>query len=156
MEISSPAFKEYGSIPEKFTCDADNINPALDFVGIPEDAQSLVLIMDDPDIPASVKASRGIEVFDHWVVFNIPVSTKAVLQGSEPDGVKGTNSAGELGYIGPCPPDKEHRYFFKIYALDIKLDLPEGSTKAEVEAAMQGHVMTKGELIGRYNKIENR
>jgi len=111
--------------------------------------------MDDPDIPASVKASMGIEVFDHWVVFNIPV-IKIIFEGTEPDGVLGKNSAGELGYKGPCPPDKEHRYFFKVYALDSKLDLPEGSTKAEVEAAMKGHIMANAELIGRYNKIENR
>jgi len=154
MKITSPAFKEDSSIPSKFTCDAENINPALDISGFPEETQSLVLILDDPDIPASVKASMGIDVYDHWVVFNIP-PTKIIFEGQEPEGVQGVNSAGKLGYTGPCPPDKEHRYFFKVYALDTKLDLPEGSTKAEVEAAMKGHVLTKGELIGRYNRKEN-
>jgi len=156
MEITSPAFKEDSSIPDKYTCDGENNNPALDIRDIPDNTVSLVLIMDDPDIPASVKAARGIEVFDHWVVFNIPPTTTTVFEGKVLEGVQGSNSRGITGYIGPCPPDAEHRYFFKVYALDIELSLDEGSTKADVEKAMEDHILAKAELIGRYNKIENR
>lgn len=153
IKILSEAFEDGGNIPPKYTCDGENINPPLEITGIPKSSKSLVLIIDDPDIPDFVKRSRGIEVFDHWVVFNIPPTVGKIEEGAEPKGVKGVNSSGQNKYTGPCPPDREHRYFFKIYALDLKLDLLEGSSKKEVEKAMDGHIIASGELIGRYNKV---
>ena len=152
LTLASTAFEPNGLIPSKYTCDGDNTIPPLSIGGVPENAATLVLIMDDPDIPESVKQSRGIEVFDHWVAFNIPPQTKAINEGEEPDAVLGNNGAGRKGYTGPCPPDREHRYFFKLYALDTTLTLPEGSTKAQVEAAMEGHILARAELIGRYER----
>ena len=153
MELKSDAFDNNGKIPSKYTCDSENVNPHLIISNVPEHTETLVLIMDDPDIPDFVKKERGIDVFDHWVVFNIPSETMEIPEDSEPEGVLGNNGAGKTGYIGPCPPDKEHRYFFKLYALDTELNLPEGSTKKEVEDAMEGHILEKTELIGRYQRV---
>lgn len=149
MELTSPAFKPGGKIPSKFTCDQDNINPELNISGVPPFAASLVLIMDDPDVPPSVRHDR---MWDHWVVFNIPPRTSRIPENSQPKGVPGKNTEGELCYQGPCPPDREHRYFFKLYALDTELALRPGATKAEVEKAMEGHVMAQTELMGTYNR----
>jgi hypothetical protein len=148
MNITSPAFQHNGSIPSLYTCDGKNINPPLIFSDIPEQAKSLVLIMDDPDVPPQA----GVPVWDHWIVFNIPPTVTTVEEGKNPKGVLGKNTSGKLAYGGPCPPDREHRYFFKLYALDTMLSLPAGSTKKEVEEAMKGHVIAKGELIGLYNR----
>ena len=153
MELKSTAFNANGKIPSEHTCDGKNTIPELMVSGVPKGAKSLVLIMDDPDIPESVKQSRGINVFDHWIAFNINPKTSIIEEGKEPEGVLGKNGAGSLGYIGPCPPDREHRYFFKLYAIDTTLDLPEGSTKAEVESAMEGHILEQAELIGRYLRV---
>ncbi len=153
MELKSEAFGSNGRIPPEYTCDGENIIPKLMISGVPKDAKSLVLIMDDPDISESVKQQRGIQVFDHWVAFNISPRISTISKGEEPEGVLGSNGAGSLGYIGPCPPDKEHRYFFKLYALDAILNLHEGATKKEVESAMEGHIMEKAELIGRYERV---
>ncbi len=162
LKITSEAFEDKGIIPPKYTCDGDpltssgqsNINPPLEIEGVPEGAKSLVLIMDDPDIPDFVKESRGIEVFDHWIVFNVSPTIKNIEEGIEPEGVRGVNSSGQNKYTGPCPPDKEHRYFFKVYALDTTLGLSEGSSKKEVEKAMAGHIIASGELMGRYDKAK--
>jgi len=145
MTLTSDTFVHDALIPSKYTCDGDNSNPPLEWSGVPEGARSLVLIMDDPD---AVKPAG--KVWDHWVVFNMNPQTRSVEQGIEPNGVLGVNSGGGLGYQGPCPPDGEHRYVFKLYALDTTLDLTEGATKAHVEQAMEGHVLAQGELIGRY------
>lgn len=150
MQISSPAFNNNEMIPDKYTCDGENVNPPLLFNGIPINAQSLILIMDDPDIPDFVKQNMGIEVFDHWLVYNIPTTTKEIKENSTPPGTVGANSKGENNYTGPCPPDGQHRYLFKLYALDKILDLPEGSNKKQVESAMQGHIISQAELIGLY------
>jgi Raf kinase inhibitor-like YbhB/YbcL family protein len=150
--LKSSIFEHNSLIPAKYTCDVENINPQLTIEGVPEGAGSLVLIMDDPDIPDSVKQVRGIDVFDHWVVFNIPPETREIAEATEPKGVAGSNGAGAVGYRGPCPPDREHRYFFKLYALDTMLDLPDGSTKADVEKAMAGHIIAQTELMGRYDR----
>ncbi len=152
MKLISTVFKEGERIPAKHTCDGKNINPPLLWSNAPKGTQSFVLIMDDPDIPDFVKKSRGIEVFDHWLAYNIPPSVSGVKEGTEPEGIAGLNSAGKIGYTGPCPPDREHRYFFKIYALDTELDLPEGATKIEVENAMQGHILEQTELMGKYER----
>ena len=153
MKLTSSAFKEGGKISSKYTCDGENIIPSLTFFDVPAKTKSLVLVMDDPDIPDFVKQKFGIKVWDHWIVFNIPPETREVHEGKNPLGLLGKNTGGKNTYGGPCPPDREHRYFFKLYALDTKLDLPEGVTKSEVEAAMEGHILAEATLIGRYERI---
>ncbi len=155
LSISSSAFSENGIIPDAYTCDADDISPPLSISGVPPQAKSLVLIMDDPDIPPAVKERLGIEVFDHWIVFDVPPATAEFQENHEPPGVQGANLRGG-GYIGPCPPDREHRYFFRLYAVDALLGLPAGAARADVERAMEGHVVESAELVGRYNRRENR
>ncbi|MEK6939148.1 MAG: YbhB/YbcL family Raf kinase inhibitor-like protein [Nanoarchaeota archaeon] len=154
MKLTSPAFVEGGKIPSKYTCDGQNVNPPLVFSDVPAKAKSLVLIMDDPDIPDFVKQKFSIQVWDHWVVFNIPPETKEVAEGKDPQGRLGKNTGGKNAYGGPCPPDREHRYFFKLYALDTELDLPEGASKAEVEKAMKNHVLAEAKLMGRYERVK--
>lgn len=152
LVLESSAFKNGGQIPSKFTCDGENINPELIINNVPVEAKSLVLIMDDPDIPEAAKINYGIEVWEHWTVFDIPPETSHIPEGSHPGGIVGKNSRGKNAYGGPCPPDREHRYFFKLFALDTMLNLPETSVKSEVEQAMQGHIIAEVELIGRYNR----
>jgi Raf kinase inhibitor-like YbhB/YbcL family protein len=142
MEITSPEFKHNGFIPKKFTCQGADINPALIIEGIPQEAQSLALIVDDPDAP------RGTWV--HWVVYDIPVVNR-IAENSIP-GKQGANDSGNPGYGGPCPPSGTHRYFFKIYALDRTLNLNSGVNKRELEKAMQGGILAQAELIGLYKK----
>ncbi|HLD40017.1 MAG TPA: YbhB/YbcL family Raf kinase inhibitor-like protein [Candidatus Nanoarchaeia archaeon] len=154
MKITSPAFTDGGKIPSKYSCDDQNINPALNFSDVPIEAMSLVLIMDDPDIPNFAKQKYNTEVWDHWIVFNIPPTTRNVSEGKNPPGDLGRNTNSNNSYGGPCPPDREHRYFFKLYALDSELNLPEGSTKAEVEEAMQGHILAEAKLMGRYERVK--
>lgn len=149
MQLSSPAFEEGGLIPMKFTCEGQNCNPELHITGVPRNAVSLVLIMDDPDVPEFVRKDR---MYDHWVVFNIPPGVKVIEEGSVPEGEEGKNTSGAVGYTGPCPPDREHRYFFKLYALDCELELRRGATKKEVEKAMQGNIIAETRLMGRYDK----
>jgi hypothetical protein len=143
MELTSSEFKHNGKIPAKYTCDGEDINPPLEIDDVPIEAQSLVLIMDDPDAPGGV--------WDHWIVFNIPPDTEEITERAE-IGIAGENSWGREDYGGPCPPTGEHRYRFKMYALDEKLDIQEGSTKDEVEQAMDGHILEETELIGRYER----
>ncbi len=150
MKIISSAFEEGGMIPAKYTCNGENINPPLEFVGVPEEAVSLVLIMDDPDVPVQVREDK---MWDHWVKFNIPPTTQKVTENSEPAGVAGIGTSGNLKYYGPCPPDTKHRYFFKLYALNTKLNLPEGATKKEVEQVMTNHIIAQTQLIGLYEQI---
>lgn len=149
LSLVSASFTEGGVIPLKHTCDGANINPPLIISGVPKEAKSLALIMDDPDVP---KDRRPDGLFVHWVRFNIPSDTMGITEGEEPAGIAGAGTSGDKVYRGPCPPDREHRYFFKLYALDTELTLPEGSTKEEVEAAMEGHIMARGELMGRYDR----
>jgi Raf kinase inhibitor-like YbhB/YbcL family protein len=150
MKLTSSAFSQGEKIPSIYTCDGDNINPPLEITGVPHDAKSLVLIMDDPDVPKNLREDG---MWDHWVVFNIPPDTRIVEENSEPEGTPGTGTNGETGYFGPCPPDREHRYFFKLFALDTLLDLPEKTTKTAVENAMAGHVLFHAELMGRYERV---
>ncbi len=151
MKLTSPAFAHGGKIPSKHTCDGPNVNPPLNISEVPAGAKSLALIMDDPDVP---KHLRPDGMWDHWVVFNIPVKTTEIQEAQEPKGVHGTGTGGNTKYFGPCPPDREHRYFFKLYALDAELALPEKSTKAQVEKAMAGHILEKTELMGRYERVK--
>ncbi|MFP3912401.1 MAG: YbhB/YbcL family Raf kinase inhibitor-like protein [Desulfobacteraceae bacterium] len=150
MKLNSPAFGHEGKIPTQYTCDGENINPPLSILEAPGATQSLVLLMEDPDVPKHLKEDG---MWDHWVVFNIPPNLREILEGKEPEGTPGTGTNGEPGYYGPCPPDREHRYFFKLFALDTKLELPEGATKAEVEKAMSGHILDETHLMGRYERI---
>lgn len=150
MTLTSPAFTEGGKIPSKYTCEGENVNPELNISGVPENAKSLVLIMDDPDVPEFVRKEK---MFDHWVVYNIPPTTTRIPENSQPQGTPGKNTSGDLNYYGPCPPDREHRYYFKLYALNNDLSsLPKGASKKDVEQAMQGHVVAKAQLMGRYEK----
>ncbi len=143
MEILSPKFKHKEMIPKKYTCQGEDINPPLIFKNIPKGAKSLVLIMDDPDAPAFV--------WIHWVVFDIPIVTE-ISEDSKP-GIEGFNSSGQNNYSGPCPPSGVHRYYFKLYALDIpSLELEEGVPLKEVKKSMEGHVLAASELIGLYGK----
>jgi Raf kinase inhibitor-like YbhB/YbcL family protein len=142
MKISSPSFADGQAIPAKYTCDGDDINPPLVFSGAPPSAKSLVLIMDDPDAPGGT--------FDHWIVWNIPPTTSGVAEGQPLRGVVGRNGFGKNGYGGPCPPSGEHRYQFKLYALDTTLDLPRSASKAQLERAMKGHILAEAAMMGRY------
>ena len=144
MKITSPAFKESGMIPAEYTCDGKNISPELNIDGVPASAKSLALIMDDPDAPMGT--------WDHWIVFNIPATIKNVAKATEPQGTAGMNSWKKTGYGGPCPPSGVHRYYFKLYALDIKLELNQGAAKAKLLEAMKGHVAAQAQLMGKFQK----
>ena len=144
MKLTSPAFANNGAIPSEHTCDGNDLSPQLVISDVPASAKSLALVMDDPDAP--------VGTWDHWIVFNIAPSTKQLAKGTEPQGVAGRNSWGRTGYGGPCPPSGTHRYFFKLYALDTKLSLAEGSTKKDLERAMQGHIIAQAQLMGTYKR----
>lgn len=152
--LTSPAFKQNGMIPSKYTCDGERkLSPPLAWSGAPEGTRALALVMDDPDIPNVVRESRGIDAFDHWVLFNIPADITEI---PEDDGVgtAGLNSAGVGGYTGPCPPPeyepREHRYIFTLYALSAPLPLGAGATKKEVLRALAPVLLAQAELVGRY------
>jgi Raf kinase inhibitor-like YbhB/YbcL family protein len=144
MKITSSAFNEGGNIPSKFTCDGSDTSPPLQVTNVPPGAKSLVLIADDPDAPGGL--------FTHWLVWNIAPASNSIGEGTAPKGVHGTNDFGKSGYGGPCPPSGTHRYSFKIFALDRELDLRSGAKRSQVDAAMKGHVVARGELIGRYSR----
>jgi Raf kinase inhibitor-like YbhB/YbcL family protein len=153
MKITSPAFGDHQMIPDKYTCDDADLIPPLTFEDVPADAKTLALIMDDPDVPAHLRADRN---WDHWVVWNIPPDTRSIAEGKPPRGVQGMNSWGRNDWGGPCPPDKQHRYFFKLFALDTTLDLPAAAGKPALLAAMQGHIIAKAELVGVYDRRSRR
>jgi len=153
FSLTSPAFAQGESIPSKYTCDGDRMtNPPLTIYGIPTGTQSMVLLMEDPDVPKEA----GADTFDHWVLFNLPAVVTEISEGMS-SGLAGVNSRGEHGYTGPCPPPQyepaEHRYFFRLYALDTELALPYGATKKQVLAAMEGHVIGEAELMGKYKRV---
>lgn len=143
LTIRSPAFENNKLIPAKYTCDGDDVNPPLTVDGAPDGTRSMVLIVDDPDAPMGT--------WDHWIVWNIPATTSKIEENTVP-GTEGMNDFRRRSYGGPCPPSGTHRYFFKVYALDVKLDLSPTSRKRDVEKAMQGHVLAKGELVGLYRR----
>ena len=145
MKITSAAFEHQGMIPIKYTQWGEDVNPPLSILDVPEEAVSLALLVDDPDVPEYAP----VDIWDHWVVFNIPPAITKIPEDWEVQGVRGIGTRKHLEYSGPKPPDREHRYFFKLYALDVMLDLPEGATKSAVEQAMQGHIIEQAELIGR-------
>jgi len=151
ITISSTAFQERDAIPVKYTCDGQDISPALMWTEPPEQTESFALIVDDPDAPGGV--------FTHWVLFNIPASIHQLGEGTptqdqlENGALHGKNDFGRIGYGGPCPPKgNSHRYRFSVYALDQKLNLKEGASKKQVLAAMQGHILAQGQLTGIYQR----
>ena len=146
MKLKSSAFEHNKFIPKKFTCEGADVNPGLIIEDIAEETKSLALIVDDPDAPMGT--------WVHWVVFDIP--PVSMIEENSIPGKQGSNDFGRKNYGGPCPPSGTHRYFFKIYALDINLNLREGITKEELEKAIQGHILDKTELIGLYKKIASR
>jgi len=151
LELKSAAFRDGGAIPQNFTCDGGDTSPALTWNDPPAGTKSFALIVDDPDAPGTT--------WVHWVVFNLPAGARglpeAVPRGEQikGGGSQGRNDFPQIGYGGPCPPPgKPHRYFFKLYALDTQLNLTSGTTKNDVERAMQGHILAKAQIIGRYQR----
>lgn len=156
LTLTSPAFSHGGEIPSVHTCDGSDIAPPLEWTGVPGEARSLVLIVDDPDAP-DPKAPKMTWV--HWVLFNLPPTVNSLPQGvtSEdlpPGTSEGLNDWKRSGYGGPCPPVGRHRYFHKLYALDTVLADLGSPTKAEMETAMVGHVLAKAELVGTYQRSQ--
>ena len=150
IELTSTAFSEGEMIPTRYTCDGEDVSPPLAWSGVPESAQSLSLICDDPDAP--------VGTWDHWVLYNIPPASSGLPEAVATDptlesgAVNGKNSWGRLGYGGPCPPGGTHRYFFYLYALDIQLALASGATSAQLRQSMEGHILAEGQLMGRYQR----
>jgi Raf kinase inhibitor-like YbhB/YbcL family protein len=154
MKLESPNFENQGAIAEKFTCDGGDVSPALAWSDVPEGTKSFVLIVDDPDAPDPANPRM---TWVHWVLYNIPAMTKSlpegVIQSNLPEGtLEGLNDWKKPGYGGPCPPMGKHRYFHKLYALDIVLPDLGQPTKAKLEKAMEDHVLAKGELVGLYQR----
>jgi len=158
LKITSTAFQQAGSIPSKYTCEGPDVSPPLAWSGVPAKAKTLALIVDDPDAPDPAKPQR---VYVHWVVYNIPAGTPSLSENASKTGmpkgaVQGKNDWGKAEYGGPCPPIGRHRYFFKLYALDIELTGMRSATKADLERAMNGHVLDTGEMMGTYQKAASR
>lgn len=145
MKLSSSAFDNNQMIPKKYTCDGDDINPPLLISDVPQNAKSLVLIIDDPDAPQAT--------WVHWTVFNISPKTVQIPENNvPPEAREGTTSFGKPGYGGPCPPSGIHHYYFKLYALDSSLNLDSSAKKEDIENAIQGHIIEQAELIGLYKR----
>ena len=146
MILTSPAFENGGTIPQKYGYKNNNLSIPLKISEIPEGTKSLALIMDDPDAMGAVG-----KVWVHWVLWNISPKTKEIIENSIPENsIEGKTDFDEIGYGGPAPPDKEHTYIFKLYALDIFLDLKQGSTKVEVEESMTEHIIAEEKLEGKF------
>ena len=142
LELTSPVFENDENIPAKYTCDGDGVNPPIMINNIPEDAETLALIVEDPDAPGGV--------FDHWLMWNI--QPEDLIEENTIPGISGTNSAGKTGYHPPCPPNGSHRYYFHVYALDVELDLSPQSLKEELKQAMESHILAEGVIMGRYER----
>lgn len=156
LSIKSNAFVHEGEIPSKYTCQGEDLAPALEWSGIPDGTVSLVLIVDDPDAPDPAAPKM---TWVHWVVYNIPPDATGFPEGAAPNDISdgagnGISDFGRAGYGGPCPPIGRHRYFFKLYALDTALDEMDNPTKDEVEAAMKGHIIAETVLMGTYEKTK--
>lgn len=152
LSMTSPVFENGGGIPSKYTCEGEDISPPLVFAGVSDGTKSLALIVDDPDAPDPAAPKM---IWVHWVLYNLPPDTAGLEESviSLPAGIlEGVNDWKRIGYGGPCPPIGRHRYFFKLYALDTVLPDLDRPTRAELEQAMQGHVLAQSELIGTYQK----
>ena len=154
MTLSSAGFQNEAAIPRRFSCQGDNISPALSWTDIPQGTQSFALVCEDPDAPGGT--------FIHWVIWNIPATEKGLAEhiptsDSLPNGVRqGINSGKKIGYMGPCPPaGNAHRYYFRLYALDTKLDLSGEVTRDKLISAVHDHVLGEGEIMGTYQVIKN-
>jgi Raf kinase inhibitor-like YbhB/YbcL family protein len=149
MKLISPDFSDGGNIPERFTCDGEDISPTLRIEDVPEAARSLLLIVDDPDAP--------VGTFTHWLMWNIRPDVTEIAENSPlSEAVQGVNDFGRSRYGGPCPPSGVHRYYFKLYALDTTLQLPAKSKRKVVEAAIKGHTISEATLMGRYARKRAR
>lgn len=150
FKLTSNAFKEGETIPRQYTCDGVNVSPPLEWSGVPRTAKTIAIIADDPDAPSGA--------WVHWVLYNLPVEIIGLVENLpatenlRAGGFQGKNDFGKIGYGGPCPPTGSHRYFFKIYAIDSELPLKAGATKAELEKAMEGHVVAQAQLMGIYGR----
>jgi hypothetical protein len=150
IQITSPVFEDGGEIPEKYTCDDLDVSPPLEWIDVPENTKTIAIVCDDPDAP--------MKTWIHWIIFNIPGDVTGLPENVPPEkelenGAKqGMNDFHKVGYGGPCPPSGTHRYFFKIYALDITLDLPAGVSKSHLMIAMEGHVISESHLMGTYTR----
>jgi Raf kinase inhibitor-like YbhB/YbcL family protein len=145
LHVTSSAFSEGQFIPEKHSCDGENVSPSIQWSGAPANTKSIAIICEDPDAPSGT--------FTHWVLYDIPGTTKGLIEGSSGGGKEGVNGFGKKGYGGPCPPPGgAHRYFFRVHALDTASLGNAGSSKEDVTAAMQGHILAQGELMGRYKR----
>ena len=145
MNITSSAFENNQPIPQKYSCNGENVSPPLSIREIPEGTRSLAILVDDPDAPA--------KVWVHWLIWNINPKSSVILEGNVPEGtVKGSNDFNNTGWEGPCPPSGTHRYFFRVYALDKTIDLSEGARRSDMEKAIEGHVIDSAELVGLYSK----
>ena len=149
ISVTSSAFNETGMIPTKYTCDGKDVSPQLAWAGIPVNAQSVALICDDPDAP--------VGTWVHWVVYNIPTDTNGLPETSSAEGLppgilQGLNDWQQAGYQGPCPPIGNHRYYFKLYALDTVLPDLKHPAKSALEKSMRGHIIARSELVGRYQR----
>ena len=155
LRFTSAPFDANEPIPREYSCEGDDVSPALEWTGVPDGTESLVLLVDDPDAPG--------QTFTHWVLFNLPPTTarlpkgidvKAAFAGQDPTPQEGKNGFGDMGYGGPCPPpgDGPHRYFFRLYALDTVLDLNRGASKAQVNDAMNGHALDDTDRVGTYER----
>lgn len=158
MELTSPVFDNGGMIPSVYTCDGENINPPLVIEEVPENTESFVLIVEDPDVPREV---REDQMFDHWVLYNISGEVREIPEAAdETIGSRGKNTRGDSHYTGPCPPTQyepaEHRYFFRMYAVDTTFHFNEPPTKDEVLEAIDGHVIEEAQLIGRYERLQSQ
>jgi Raf kinase inhibitor-like YbhB/YbcL family protein len=149
MQLESPAFPNEGLIPKKYACDGEKVNPPLVFLEVPAGTKTLALTMEDPDVPRSLRPDG---MFDHWIIWNIPANTKGILENSTVPGIIGLNSRGTLEYVPPCPPDREHRYYFRLFALDASFQLSPTTNKMDLLKAIEGHVIESAELMGRYDR----
>lgn len=156
MELSSPAFSAKTEIPARYTCDGAGLSPELGWSGIPDGTCSLVLIVEDPDVPDPAAPQRS---WVHWLLYNLPANSSGLPVGGLPlpAGTReGLNDWGQTGYGGPCPPRGRHRYFFRLFALDTQLAPLKHPTRAAIESAMQGHVLDQAELVGTYRRPHAR
>ncbi len=154
LTLTSSAFVDNGTVPRRYTCEGDDVSPPLSWSGVPARARSLALIVDDPDAPDPAAPKR---TWVHWVLYDIPASATGLAEACGPRGglsaaLDGVNDWGRLGYGGPCPPIGRHRYFHKLYALDAVLPDLGRPDKAQLVAAMKGHVLAEATLIGGYRK----
>jgi len=145
LSLKSPAFEDQGFIPSKYTCDGEDINPPLLIEGVPQEAKSLVLVMQDPDAPGGT--------FLHWLLWNIPPETKEISEGKIPSGaIEGKNDFGKIGYGGPCPPSGSHHYIFTLYALSQKLDFPQDLSWNDFKTLINPHILAQAKLTGVYSR----